>query len=1424
MRRMLLLIISLIMAGPLLARAQDAQSALERVPYYFDAGPADSEIRVGAMALAPDDAYDSSRGYGWAPTPEEGFVRPNLRRSRNALTLDGVAGQQVGFRADVPPGNWWLTLLVEAGLEDVSTLEVSLGTESAAPSWQRFDPPAEGRTQLQKIYRLLHWPVDVGEDGLRFSLVGGADSVRVLGFSLFPDPTPVDSEDLRLLERLNAAGKYGSDEILESLVAELAERVAADPTDTFAAYWYEQVSWLRLAEEYREKMGWEWARKEMGLGIFDRYHGAVMILDGLLDRPDAERWPFYERALFERARLLYWLALERGGEHERREAERNFSALSTRYPDDPLIAMYNGELVAVPGPCDDLRPAAGAPRWSVMQLEALCRMRAEVHWWVRERQIDNGEFGGKLGDDVELLRAWHPLFALGDTVALRGLRTLADGVWFSDQIQDGYAAAVSDVEHASEFIADTAPALALFSQEPAYLDRLRPSARHFEELWTGYSAHGRRFFKSAWFSSSEIASDPPKNRDVNYNTRAAKALRFLAHRTGDERVIELLEEWSSAWVHAARRTDKGKPTGIVPASVRFPDEAINGDESTWYDPEMYWSYFRWSHDVGSSILDQLLHSYLLTRNDTLLEPLFAALDLVRAHEDAASVDSIPGPGSAAWAAAHLRDEPGFWSVVEAWRLRTEDDRHDDLILRYGTPYLRYRLTHDESHLEAGLDPLLEALRHNVPLRTTEVLHTDRVYMPGYDHLQAMLAGGGTETSPYASVSWSDADSLFTSLVTESAPKRLEVVLYSHNEAPATVGMHAHELPPGRYKLTQRAGEKAAESHTVTLRGRGARINLLLSPRVPVTVRLEAGAAVDDDPSEVSVEDALRKTAVDDDDPREVAARVARQLVTQTRLELVPALERARQEGTYALDFVDALGPTSGGLYYARTIIDVAPDAPTSAALGLSLTPGELEIRIGDDVVHRGSDGDAARITPLDYDLIRFERNVPLTLSPGKHEMLIKLAAESGEARLVLGFVDPGSGITVEGWSLRAPGFEDEAGFAALVVGPFAGDLGSVHSPDTAGVVFGADYDGLDGRRVGWDKPRVHVVSAIPEPLAYSDWRYFTGTFLDALTAVSRTFEGLDFNGFVDRHMDFFLAHRDALARERERFGLRAGAFGHYFRFALLDDMGMQAVPLLERIRRGDGTSADSALVLRVVDHIMHRALRLPDGTFARLNPDSLTVWADDLFMGTMLLTRAAGVLGRPDLIEESAKQALRFHERLLDSESGLYWHGWFARTEEPSSSKWARANGWTMLAKTELLLALPDTHPLFDEVLETFRTHAAGLVRVQSEDGRWHQVLDNPETYLETSSTAMFVRAFADGVRRGWLPERPYREAAERGWAAVARQVRSDGQVEGIVRGTPIFYSDAEYDSHSPRLNDPRGLGAVLYAAVAMQRLWTETL
>ena len=137
---------------------------------------------------------------------------------------------------------------------------------------------------------------------------------------------------------------------------------------------------------------------------------------------------------------------------------------------------------------------------------------------------------------------------------------------------------------------------------------------------------------------------------------------------------------------------------------------------------------------------------------------------------------------------------------------------------------------------------------------------------------------------------------------------------------------------------------------------------------------------------------------------------------------------------------------------------------------------------------------------------------------------------------------------------------------------------------------------------------------------------------------------------------------------------------------------------------------------------------------------------------------------------------------------------------------------------SEALLRLPRTHPRYERILHLFREHITGLMKYQGSHGLWHQVLDHPESYEETSCTAMFVIALARGIRHGWL-DTSYAGAAWRAWDGIARQVAKDGTVSGICRGTGVG-SDIEFYANRKTLpSDPRGLGAVITAGVEMQRV-----
>jgi rhamnogalacturonyl hydrolase YesR len=78
-----------------------------------------------------------------------------------------------------------------------------------------------------------------------------------------------------------------------------------------------------------------------------------------------------------------------------------------------------------------------------------------------------------------------------------------------------------------------------------------------------------------------------------------------------------------------------------------------------------------------------------------------------------------------------------------------------------------------------------------------------------------------------------------------------------------------------------------------------------------------------------------------------------------------------------------------------------------------------------------------------------------------------------------------------------------------------------------------------------------------------------------------------------------------------------------------------------------------------------------------------------------------------------------------------------------------------------------------------------GCLAWQRPDGLFHDVLDEPSTFVETNLAQMLAYSIYRGVREGWL-DRRYAEAAERMRAAALARVDVEGYVQGVC-GSPSF-------------------------------------
>ena len=78
-----------------------------------------------------------------------------------------------------------------------------------------------------------------------------------------------------------------------------------------------------------------------------------------------------------------------------------------------------------------------------------------------------------------------------------------------------------------------------------------------------------------------------------------------------------------------------------------------------------------------------------------------------------------------------------------------------------------------------------------------------------------------------------------------------------------------------------------------------------------------------------------------------------------------------------------------------------------------------------------------------------------------------------------------------------------------------------------------------------------------------------------------------------------------------------------------------------------------------------------------------------------------------------------------------------------------------------------------------------GCLQRQRADGLFHDVVDQPATFVETNLAQMLAYAIFEGVAGAWLPA-GYRAHAEKMRAAAREKMDAYGYVQGVC-GAPNF-------------------------------------
>ncbi|HEU4796116.1 MAG TPA: glycoside hydrolase family 88 protein, partial [Pyrinomonadaceae bacterium] len=337
------------------------------------------------------------------------------------------------------------------------------------------------------------------------------------------------------------------------------------------------------------------------------------------------------------------------------------------------------------------------------------------------------------------------------------------------------------------------------------------------------------------------------------------------------------------------------------------------------------------------------------------------------------------------------------------------------------------------------------------------------------------------------------------------------------------------------------------------------------------------------------------------------------------------------------------------------------------------------------------------------------------------------------------------------------------------------------------------------------------------------WTYEHGLVLKGIEHVWRKTGDRKYLDFIQRHMDHFVAGDSSI----RTYSLAEYNIDHVL-------PGRNLLTLYKATRDEKYRKAAALLREQLKTHP-----RTNSGGFWHKKIYPWQMWLDGLYMGQPFYAEYAATFKENNAFDDIAKQFILMERNARDVKTGLLYHGWDEsrkqRWADPNTGRspnfWGRAMGWFAMALVDTLDYFPKKHPQRAELIAILNRLARAVAKYQDpRSGVWYDVLDKATSagnYLESSASCMFVYALAKGVRNGYLPG-SYMRVAEAGYRGIQNEflrTDSNGQlnlertvsVSGLG-GNP--YRDGSYEyylSEKVITNDPKGIGALLLAAIEME-------
>ena len=286
----------------------------------------------------------------------------------------------------------------------------------------------------------------------------------------------------------------------------------------------------------------------------------------LIYKPKEEALPQHEKDRFTQVRDLYSHVVEEHPSNPRLNLYNRLMAdlndLLKVNPNHWLGRTYQYAITRNPADRPEVtvpESPKNIPKWAFLQTEYLQRVEKIISYYIDNRQISNGEFGGGLSDDDDFTNMFvgSAFMGIEPKKIKKSLQLLNEGYYDQDRkpydaplrqrslplFTNGLSTIRADELHSyEEGIEAVGQLMILDYGNPLYFNRGMEIAKRLLDDITQIAPDGHRHFRTRYYSGTEMSTEDPWQWSQNYSYLVLQPAYLVARYNGNPSLRKMIVE------------------------------------------------------------------------------------------------------------------------------------------------------------------------------------------------------------------------------------------------------------------------------------------------------------------------------------------------------------------------------------------------------------------------------------------------------------------------------------------------------------------------------------------------------------------------------------------------------------------------------------------------------------------------------------------------------------------------------------------------------------------------------------------------------------------------------------------------------------------------------------------------------------------